>query len=96
MSSDIYLNRKEAAVLLKINTNNLKHMSSKRFKGTKPPMKKVGSTTYYGPKNQLLAWWKKDLQVAPDRDYQEEANIKKKKNRSAKSEKSEKSLKLVK
>ena len=93
MSSDTFLTRKEAAILLKINTNNLKHMSSKRFRGTKPPMKKVGCTTYYGPQNQLLAWWNKDLQVSPDRDYQEEANIKKKKNKSAKSEKS---LKLVK
>ena len=93
MSGDIFLNRVEAADLLNIKINSLKHMSSKRFKGTKPPMKKVGCTTWYGPKNQLLAWWNKDLQVSPDRDYQEEANIKKKKNKSAKSEKS---LKLVK
>ena len=93
MSGDIFLNRVEAADLLKIKTNNLKHMSSKRFKGTKPPMKKVGSTTYYGPQNQLLAWWNKDLQITPDRDYQDAAYIKKRKNKSAKSEKS---LKLVK
>ena len=93
MSSDTFLTRKEAAVLLKINTNNLKHMSSKRFKGTKPPMKKVGCTTWYGPQNQLLAWWKRDLQFSPHRNYQDEAYIKNKKNKSAKSEKS---LKLVK
>ena len=39
MSGDIFLNRVEAADLLKIKINSLKHMSSKRFKGTKPPMK---------------------------------------------------------
>jgi hypothetical protein len=92
MSSDRYLTRKEAAVLLKINTNNLKHMSSKRFKGIKPPMKKVGCTTYYGPQNQLLAWWTNDLSFSPARDYKEEANKRREKNKSAKSEKS---LKLV-
>ena len=87
MSGDILLNRVEAADLLKIKINSLKHMSSKRFKGTKPPMKRVGSTTYYGPQNQLLAWWKKDLQIAPDRDNQDKDYIKKRKNKSAKSEK---------
>ena len=93
MSGDIFLNRVEAADLLKIKINSLKHMSSKRFKGTKPPMKKVGCTTYYGPQNQLLAWWNKDLQVSPDRDYQDKDYIENRKNKSAKSEKS---LKLVK
>ena len=91
--SDIFLNRKEAADLLKIKTNSLKHMSSKKYRGAKPPMKKVGCTTYYGPQNQLLAWWNKDLQIAPDRDYQDKDYIKKRKTKSAKSEKS---LKLVK
>jgi len=94
MSGDTFLTRKEAAVLLKIKTNNLKHMSSKRFKGTKPPKKIVGCTTYYGPKNQLLAWWNKDLSFSSARDYSKKpANKDDMKNKSAKSEKS---LKLVK
>ena len=93
MSGDILLNRVEAADLLKIKTNSLKHMSSKKYRGAKPPMKKVGCTTWYGPQNQLLAWWKRDLQFSPHRNYQDEAYIKNKKNKSAKSEKS---LKLVK
>jgi len=51
-------------------------------------MKKVGCTTYYGPQNQLLAWWTNDLSFSPARDYKEEANKRREKNKSAKSEKS--------
>ena len=58
-----YLTRKEAAALLGIEPNQLKHQSSNRYKGKKPPKKKFGGTTLYGPIAALHTWFNSDLSL---------------------------------
>ena len=58
-----YLTRKEAAAELGISPNQLKHQSSDRYKGKKPPKKKFGGTTLYGPIAALHTWFNSDLSL---------------------------------
>jgi hypothetical protein len=56
-----FLGRPETARLLGIKPSSLKHYSSSRFKGAKPPMKKIGGKTFYGPVAALIQWFNSDL-----------------------------------
>ena len=56
-----FLGRPEAARLLGIKPSSLKHYASSRFKGAKPPMKKIGGKTFYGPVAALIQWFNSDL-----------------------------------
>ena len=42
-------NKKRGSCRIRHITNQLKHQSSDRYKGKKPPRKKFGGTTLYGP-----------------------------------------------
>ena len=48
---------------LGISPNQLKHQSSDRYKGKKPPRKKFGGTTLYGPVAALKNWFNSDLSL---------------------------------
>ncbi len=58
-----YLTRLEAARELGINPNMLKHQISSRYKGKKPPHKKIGRTTVFGPVAALHKWFNSDLEL---------------------------------
>ena len=58
-----YLTRYEAAEELGINPNTLKHQVSSRYRGKKPPHKKIGGTTLFGPIAALRTWFASDLSL---------------------------------
>jgi len=60
------LTRFEASKLTGLPERSLKHMVSKNYKFIKPPHKTIGKTTFYGPVDQLIAWFKSDLKAKPE------------------------------
>ena len=57
------LTRFEASKLTGLPERSLKHMVSKNYKFVKPPHKTIGKTTWYGPHDQLVAWFNSDLKA---------------------------------
>jgi hypothetical protein len=57
----LFLRKKEVCLRYGIPESSLKHMVSARYKYQKPPHKKIGRTSFYGPIDQLDAWWNSDL-----------------------------------
>ena len=60
------LTRFEASKLTGLPERSLKHMVSKNYKFIKPPHKTIGKTTFYGPEDQLIAWFRSDLKAKPE------------------------------
>ena len=54
------LRRKEIENKYGIPVSNLKHLSSKRYLGIKPPMVHIGKTTFY-PEDQFDAWYQNEI-----------------------------------
>ena len=77
------LTRFEASKLTGLPERSLKHMVSKEYRFTKPPHKTIGRTTFYGPLDQLIAWFNSDLKAKPE-------------NNKSVSDKSDKKLKVIK
>lgn len=82
------LSRFEASKLTGLPERSLKNMVSKNYKFIKPPHKKIGKTTFYGPADQLLAWYNSDLEAKP--------NTKNTENNKSVSDKSDIKIKVIK
>ncbi len=77
------LTRREAYLATGIPERTLKHMVTDKYQYIKPPHKKIGGTTFYGPLHQLMAWFNQDLSNSP-------------KNTDNTSDKSDKKIKVIK
>jgi len=60
MSKPKLLRRTEIAFKYGIPISTLKHMSSSRYKGIKPPMIRLGNTTFYD-EHQFNNWYHKEI-----------------------------------
>ena len=58
-----WLTRKQAATLLGVSENKIKHAASKSWRGNPIPKKSYGGSFMFGPKAALLNWFNGDLSI---------------------------------
>ncbi len=68
------LTRREAYLATGIPERTLKHMVTDKYQYIKPPHKKIGKTTFYGPLHQLMAWFDQDLSKSTKQNSKSKEN----------------------